>query len=345
MMRAFSIVVGAAIGIAAAGWLGGCNGSSVMQRDAAGTGGGNARGGGGRGGAGGAAGTSGRGGAGATGGIGGSGGTAGGAGTGGAAGAGGTAGSGGGDGGGSSGSGGAGGAAGGRGGNSGTGGSGGTTGGSGGAGGTGASGGTSGSGGTGGSGGSATGGRGGAGGTGGAAGTGGSGTCISGATGTHAVRLRWTGTSSGSTASVVYEANTLPDTTRWHVSAGSTSIGFTPVFVDTALASGGLDLEGDVFMDVEISTAGLTAINRVAIAVYGRSYNTTTSGSFTWQTIDGMGAAPTNLVSNVAPYKWYAADATTEFAPGETGALIRLRAGPSSNALAVNGVEICFDAR
>jgi hypothetical protein len=159
------------------------------------------------------------------------------------------------------------------------------------------------------------------------------------------VRFRWTGTSSGSTASVVYEANTLPDTSRWHVSAGSTSIGFTPVFVDTALASGGLDLEGDVFIDVEISTAGLSAIDGATIAVYGRSYNTTTSGSFTWQTVHGTGAAPTNLVSNVALYSWYRADATPAFAPADSGALIRLRAGPASNALAVNRVEICLDAR
>jgi len=129
------------------------------------------------------------------------------------------------------------------------------------------------------------------------------------------------------------------------VSAGSTSIGFTPVFVDTALAVGGLDLEGTVFMDIEISTASLSAIDRATIAIFGRSYNTTTSGSFTWQTIAGTGAAPTNLISNVAPYRWYAADATTEIRPGQSGALVRLRAGPSSNALAVNRVEICFDAR
>jgi hypothetical protein len=159
------------------------------------------------------------------------------------------------------------------------------------------------------------------------------------------VRFRWTGSGSGSTASVVYEANTLADTSRWHVSAASASIGFTPVFVDTFLDVGGLDLEGSTFIDVEISTAGLSAIDRATVAIFGRSYNTTTSGSFTWQTFAGTGAAPTNLVSNVAPYRWYGADATAAIRPGESGALIRLRAGPSSNALAVNRVEICFDAR
>jgi hypothetical protein len=184
------------------------------------------------------------------------------------------------------------------------------------------------------------------GGVGGAGGSGGStGVCSSGATGTRVVRFRWTGSGTGSTASVVYEANTLADTSRWHVSAASSSIGFSPVFVDTALAQGGLDLEGTVFMDVEISTAGLSAIDRTTIAIYGRSYNTTTSGSFNWQTFNGTGAAPTNLVSNVAPYRWYQADATAAFRPGEATALVRLRAGPSSNALAVNRVEFCFDAR
>ena len=41
----------------------------------------------------------------------------------------------------------------------------------------------------------------------------------------------------------------------------------------------------------------------------------------------------------------YGADATAAIPPGESGTLIRLRAGPSSNALAVNRVEICFDMR
>ena len=137
----------------------------------------------------------------------------------------------------------------------------------------------------------------------------------------------------------------MPDTSRWHVSAASAFIGFTPVFVDTALAQGGLDLEETTFIDIEISTAGLSAIDRATLAIYGRSYNTTTSGSFTWQTAAGTGAAPTNLVSNTAPYRWYGAEATAAIRPGSATALIRLRAGPSSNALAVNRVEICFDAR
>jgi hypothetical protein len=144
---------------------------------------------------------------------------------------------------------------------------------------------------------------------------------------------------------VVYEANTLPDSSRWRVTAGSASFGYTPVFADPFLGPGGLDLEGTVFIDVELSTAGLSAISKVTIAVFGRSFNTTASGSFSWQTISGTGATPTNFVSNVAPYSWYPGDATAVFRPADSGLLLRLRAGPSSNALVVNRVEICFDAR
>ena len=172
----------------------------------------------------------------------------------------------------------------------------------------------------------------------------GGGGCISGATGTHSVRFRWAGSGSGSTAYVVYEGNTLPDTSRWHVSAASSSIGYTPVFRDPFLGVGGLDLEGTAFIDVELSTAGLSSIRNVTIAIFGRSYATTTSGSFTWQTFSGTGAAPSGSVANSAPYEWYGANATSAFTPGDSGVLLRLRAGPPSNALIVNRVEICFDA-
>lgn len=166
--------------------------------------------------------------------------------------------------------------------------------------------------------------------------------CVSGAAGTRAVRFRWEGSGAGSTAYVRYEANDLPDTSRWRVTANSRSIGYRPVFDDVFLGEGGLDFGGTVFMDVELSTVGLASLGAVTIAVYGRSFNTTSSGSFTWQTFDGTGAAPRDLVANSAPYEWYLADATTEFSPGDDGVLLRLYPGPSSGRLVVNRVEICF---
>ncbi len=169
--------------------------------------------------------------------------------------------------------------------------------------------------------------------------------CISGAVGTHVARFRWTGTTSGSRASVSYEANTLPDRARWRVTANSRSIGYMPVWGDPFLGEGGLDLSGTVFIDVELSTAGLGAISNVTLAVYGRSYNTTASGSFAWRTFSGMGAAPSGLVANSAPYRWYRADATAAFVPGDNGVLLRITPGPPSGSLVVNRVEVCFDAR
>jgi hypothetical protein len=168
--------------------------------------------------------------------------------------------------------------------------------------------------------------------------------CVSGATGTHVLRFRWRGSGPGSTAYVDYEANTLPDTSRWRVSAASMSIGYTPRFDDTFLGEGGLDLSGTVFIDVELSTSGLSSISDVSIGIYGRSFATTSSGSFRWQTFSGVGATPSGSVANSAPYEWYRGDATAAFVPGDSGVLLRLRAGPPSSALIVNRVEVCFTA-
>ncbi|MBX3251420.1 MAG: hypothetical protein KF901_29855 [Myxococcales bacterium] len=170
------------------------------------------------------------------------------------------------------------------------------------------------------------------------------GDCISGASGTHAVRFRWGGSGSGSTAYVMYERNQLPDTSRWRVRALSSNIGYTPVFTDVFLGEGGLDLGGTVFIDVELSTLGLGAVRNATIAVYGRSFHTTSSGSFTWQTFSGTGASPSGSVANSAPYQWYRANATAALPGGNGSTLLRLRAGPPSSRLVVNRVEICFDA-
>ena len=169
--------------------------------------------------------------------------------------------------------------------------------------------------------------------------------CVSGAVGTYVARFRWTGSGSGSRASVSYEANTLPDHARWRVTANSRSIGYTPVYTDTFLAGGGIDLSGTTFIDVELSTAGIASLSNVTIAIFGRSFNTTASGSFAWQTFDGTGAAPSGLIANSAPYQWYGADATRAFRPGNGSVLLRITPGPPSGSIVVSRVEVCFDAR
>ena len=169
------------------------------------------------------------------------------------------------------------------------------------------------------------------------------GPCISGAPGMTAYRIRWAG--SGGTAYVMYEVNGLPDTSRDHAAAYGYQIPFSPSWVDTSLGEGGLQLNGSSFVDIELSTAGIAAIDKATLSIYGRSYNVGSSGSFNWQTFSGTGAAPTNLVSNSTPYTWYSADMTSALAAGDDGVLLRIKAGPSSGSLAVHRIELCVQAR
>ena len=106
---------------------------------------------------------------------------------------------------------------------------------------------------------------------------------------------------------------------------------------------GGLELGSTNFIDVELSTAGLTTLRSVTLSIKGRSFNTTSSGAFAWMTFDGSGATPSNFVSNSAPYAWYPADATSAFRPGNAGVLLRISPSASSPSLIVNSVEVCFD--
>jgi hypothetical protein len=168
------------------------------------------------------------------------------------------------------------------------------------------------------------------------------GPCMSGQPGKTAYRVRWG--QSGSNAYAIYEVNGLPDKSRDHTGAFGFQIGFQAQYVDPFLAQGGLQLDSSDFVDIEISTVGVAAIANAKLAIYGRSFNTTTSGSFNWQTFDGTGQTPTNSVSNVAPYQWYAGDMTTEISPGDNGVLLRIKAGPSSGVLVVHRIELCMQA-
>ena len=168
------------------------------------------------------------------------------------------------------------------------------------------------------------------------------GPCSSGASGATAFRVRWT--DSGGRATVNYEVHGLPDKSRWKVSVYGTGIGFTPQFVDPFLGSGGVQLDGSSFIDVELSTAGVHRMTSATLAVLGRSYSTGSSGSFNWMTFTDFGTTATNYVSNAAPYRWYPADATAAIPPDDGRMLIRIKAGGSSGALVVNRLELCIDA-
>ena len=169
------------------------------------------------------------------------------------------------------------------------------------------------------------------------------GPCLSGASGATGIRVRWV--DSGGTAAVQYEAFGMPDHSREKVGAYGYQIGFTPSFVDPFLGDGGLLLDGSDFVDVELSGVGIASIGSATLAIYGRSYDTTTSGSFSWQSFSDSGATTDDFVSNVAPYRWYAADIGNTVAPGDGGVRVRIKAGPSSEALVVHRIEICLAAQ
>ncbi|HUQ01790.1 MAG TPA: hypothetical protein VM261_04805 [Kofleriaceae bacterium] len=168
------------------------------------------------------------------------------------------------------------------------------------------------------------------------------GPCLSGAPGQTAYRVRWA--NGGGSAYVQYEVHAMPDTSRFRAGAYGYQIGFTPQYVDTALAQGGLLLNSSDFVDIELSTVGISSITSAHLALYGRSYSVSTSGSFDWQTFDGLGQTASNVMANSTPYAWDSGDMSSDISPGDDGVRIRIKAGPSSGSLVVNRIEICLQA-
>ena len=171
------------------------------------------------------------------------------------------------------------------------------------------------------------------------------GPCHSGAAGATAFRIHWA--SGGNEAYIDQTVDGLPDHSRGSAGAYGYQIGFTASFVDPYLGDGGVALDDSDFIDLDLSTAQLASITHATLAIYGRSYDVSTDGSFTWQTFDGdgYGETATDFVSNVPPYQWYAADMTNELVAGNANETIRIKAGPSSSSLVVNQVELCVTAQ
>ncbi len=164
--------------------------------------------------------------------------------------------------------------------------------------------------------------------------------CTSGASGRTALRVHWS--NAGGQAQVSYDEWGMPDRSRQHVSAYGYQIGFTSSFVDPYLGSGGLQLDGSDFIDIELSTTLVPTIAEATLSLFGRSYHTTASGSFSWTSFTDTGSTNTNFVSNAAPYKWYSASLGSAVVANDGKALLRTKAGPSSGSLVVNQLEICI---
>jgi hypothetical protein len=109
---------------------------------------------------------------------------------------------------------------------------------------------------------------------------------------------------------------------------------------------GGLEIGGSNYILIRYSVAGLTTITSATFSIYGRSYDTTASGSFdAWSPIYGDAPSPTDSVSNAWPYAWTTIDYTGHVQVGDNPGLtgIELSAGPSSGDLAIHAVELCIE--
>jgi|GEM_PF-6082033 len=143
----------------------------------------------------------------------------------------------------------------------------------------------------------------------------------------------------GSTSAVT-DVYSLPDKSNWQAVPA-----YSTMFSD-ALHGGGIEIGGGNWILIRYSVSGMSTIKGATLSVYGRSYDTTASGSFNaWSPLYGDNPSPTNSVSNAWPYTWTTVDFSNGVKvgdlPGLTG--IRLYSGPNSNVLVINTVELCID--
>ena len=153
--------------------------------------------------------------------------------------------------------------------------------------------------------------------------------------------IAWKFHYNGSTSAVT-DVYSLPDSSNWQaVPAYPNSTSWAD-----AIHGGGIDMASGNWILIRFSVSGLTQIKSATLSMYGRSYNTTTSGSFeAWSPIYGSIFAPQSSISNAWPYQWKSVDYTANVNVGDTPGLtgIRFKAGPSSNELIINTVELCID--
>jgi hypothetical protein len=169
------------------------------------------------------------------------------------------------------------------------------------------------------------------------------GPCVSGTAGATAFRVSFY--NGGGKPTVSYDKWGLPDKARQKVSVYGYTIPYTvPGWADPFLGEGGLQLDSSNFIDIELSTSGLSSVKSVTLSLYGRSYSTGTSGSFTWQTSKGTGATPSGSMSNAAPYKWWPGTVVGAIVAGDAGILLRIKAGGPSGSVVVNKIELCMEA-
>jgi hypothetical protein len=164
------------------------------------------------------------------------------------------------------------------------------------------------------------------------------GPCISGAKGATAIRIKWLG--SGSSAYPSYEVSGVPGVKVGAYSSTS-PFSYKPVYGDPFLGEGGLVMDTGVFVDLDFSLTGISSVKSATLTLYGRSYATSSNGSFDWNTFDGAGSS--GSISNVAPYHWDGTSVLSGVPAGKVHKL-RIKPGPPSGSLVVNRIELCIEA-
>lgn len=140
---------------------------------------------------------------------------------------------------------------------------------------------------------------------------------------------------------VVVDTLGLPDRSNFQASTGVLAT------YEDAARGGGINLVGSDYVLIRFSLNGLTRISSATLTMFGRSYSSTTKGSFRAKSpLHGTIATPANAVDSAWPYDWTSVDYTANVRVGDAKAdtAIQLYAGPSSNNLIINTVELCLDA-
>jgi hypothetical protein len=123
----------------------------------------------------------------------------------------------------------------------------------------------------------------------------------------------------------------------------------TPVFSTSIVDpgnGGGVEIASGNWILITYSIQGLTQIQGATFSIFGRSYDTSASGSFqAWSPIYGADNSPTDSVSNAWPYAWTSVNYSDFLHIGDDPGLVGIRvySGPSSDDLVIHTVELCID--
>ena len=161
------------------------------------------------------------------------------------------------------------------------------------------------------------------------------GPCASGASGATLLRVRIDDVQGQ--AEVVYEADGTANHAGYAGIYGYV-VGFTPAYFDD-IGGGGLSLDSHDFVDLTTSTAAISHLQTMTVAIYGRAIAGHTG--WHWQSSLAAGQTAVDLVGDTVPYAWYTADVTPAFQAGDGHAFVRIKTLDSQNAIIASRIELC----